>query len=74
MFALDVDRLVHPAVTFCSARRDGELLGVGALKELDATHGELKSMRTRATARGQGIASRCSRTSWTRPAGGGSAA
>ena len=55
VFALDVDGLVHPAVTFCSARRDGQLLGVGALKELDATHGELKSMHTAVAARGQGI-------------------
>jgi putative acetyltransferase len=55
VFALDVDGLVHPTVTFCSARRDGVLLGVGALKELDPSHGELKSMHTAATSRGQGI-------------------
>ena len=55
VFALDVDGLADPAVTFCSARRGGELLGVGALKELDASHGELKSMHTAAVARGQGI-------------------
>jgi len=30
--AMDVDDLVDPAVTFFSARRDGLLLGVGALK------------------------------------------
>ena len=55
VFALDVDALTDPAVTFCSARRDGELLAVGALKELDAAHGELKSMHTEAAARGRGI-------------------
>ena len=55
VFALDVDGLAQPAVTFCSARRDGELLAVGALKELDARHGELKSMHTASTARGRGI-------------------
>ena len=55
VFALDTDGLVQPAITFCSARRAGVLLGVGALKELDATHGELKSMHTAAAARGQGI-------------------
>jgi len=54
--ALPPDRLVDPAVTFFSARRDGELLGVGALKQLDASHGEVKSMHTSAPARGQGIA------------------
>ena len=55
VFALDVEGLVGPAVTFCSARRDGRLLAMGALQELDATHGELKSMHTASPARGQGI-------------------
>lgn len=55
VFALDVDGLVQPAVTVCSARRDGLLLAVGALKELDPSHGELKSMHTSAAARGQGV-------------------
>ena len=55
VFALDVSALVDPAITFCSARRSGVVLGVGALKELDAAHGELKSMHTAAEARGQGI-------------------
>ncbi len=32
--ALDVDGLVDPAVTLFSFRREGELLGVGALKRL----------------------------------------
>jgi putative acetyltransferase len=53
--ALEIDRLLDPAVTFFSARRDGELLGVGALKELDDSHAELKSMHTSMAARGQGI-------------------
>jgi putative acetyltransferase len=55
VFALDVTGLVDPAITFCSARRDGVVLGLGALKELDAAHGELKSMHTASEARGQGI-------------------
>ena len=55
VFALDVTGLVDPAITFCSARRDGVVVAVGALKELDATHGELKSMHTAVAARGQGI-------------------
>lgn len=53
--ALDVDGLVDPAVTFFSFRSDGELLGVGALKHLDARHAELKSMHTAQAARGRGI-------------------
>ncbi len=54
--ALDVDRLVDPAVTFFSARADGMILGVGALRRLDPTHAELKSMHTTAEARGRGVA------------------
>lgn len=53
--ALDVDGLLDPAVTFFSFRRDGVLLGVGALKELDAHHGELKSMHTAEEARRHGV-------------------
>jgi putative acetyltransferase len=55
IFALDVEALVDPAVTFVSCRDRGDLLGVGALKELDATHGELKSMHTAEAARGRGV-------------------
>ena len=55
MHALDADGLLDPAVTFFSFRRDGELLGVGALKRLDGRHAELKSMHTVAPARGAGI-------------------
>jgi putative acetyltransferase len=54
--ALDLDGLLHESVTFFSARTDGALLGVGALKQLDAGHAELKSMHTAAAARGQGVA------------------
>lgn len=53
--ALDVDGLLDPSVTFVSLRVDGELLGVGALKRLDATHAEIKSMHTAAEARGRGV-------------------
>jgi putative acetyltransferase len=53
--AMDLDGLTDPSVTFCSYRRDGELLAIGALKQLSVTHAELKSMHTTAAARGQGI-------------------
>jgi putative acetyltransferase len=53
--ALDTDGLLDPAVTFYSYRDSGELLAVGAIKELDPAHGELKSMHTAAEARGRGI-------------------
>jgi len=47
--------LRHPSVTLWSARKDGRLVGVGALKELAPDHGEVKSMRTAPEALGQGI-------------------
>ena len=53
--ALDLDGLLDASVTFFSARGDAGLLGFGALKELDASHGELKSMHVTEVARGQGI-------------------
>ena len=53
--ALDVSGLKVPEVTFWTARRDGLLLGCAALKEHDPEHGELKSMRTTAAARGTGV-------------------
>lgn len=55
VFALDVDGLVDSSVTFLTARRDGELLGMGALKQLDDAHGEIKSMHTAKAARGSGV-------------------
>ncbi|WP_160154441.1 GNAT family N-acetyltransferase [Microbulbifer sp. ALW1] len=54
--ALDLDGLRQPDVTFWSAYLDGALVGCGALKELGPDHGEIKSMRTGAEARGKGIA------------------
>jgi putative acetyltransferase len=53
--ALELRGLLDPAVTFFAARRDGVLLGVGALRWLDADHAEIKSMHTAAAARGQGV-------------------
>lgn len=43
--ALPVDALRAPGVTFWSAWCDGTLAGMGALRMLDAAHGEIKSMR-----------------------------
>ena len=44
--AFDFSTLQVTGVTFFSAWIDGELAGCGGLKVLDATHGEIKSMRT----------------------------
>ncbi len=53
--ALDLDGLCHASITFCGVRQDGVLLAVGALRELDPSHGEIKSMHTAAEARGRGL-------------------
>ena len=52
---LDPDDALDADVTFFSVRVDGELLGIGALKQLDSDHAELKSMHTAVAARGHGI-------------------
>jgi putative acetyltransferase len=54
--ALDLDALRHPSITFWTAWAGNELLGCGALKELDPTQGEIKSMRTTTTRRRSGVA------------------
>ncbi|NGY05688.1 GNAT family N-acetyltransferase [Solimonas terrae] len=56
--ALDLDGLRQPEITFWSVWRDGALLGCGALKQLDAAHGEIKSMRTVSAHLRQGVAAR----------------
>lgn len=56
--ALDLDGLRRPEVTFWTVWDGPQLLGCGALKELDPAHGEIKSMHTAAAARGRGVARR----------------
>lgn len=60
--ALDMARLRQPDIRFWTAwlpdeaaPAPGRLVGTGALKHLAAEHAELKSMRTAATVRGQGV-------------------
>jgi putative acetyltransferase len=54
--ALDASGLTASDISFFSARDgDGRLLGVGALRELDPAHGEIKSTHTAAAARGAGV-------------------
>lgn len=55
--ALDLDGLRKPEITFWTAWDGDVIVGCGALKQLDATHGEIKSMRTRTSYRGMGVAS-----------------
>ena len=60
--ALDMARLRQPEIHFWTAwlpdetaPAPGRLVGTGALKHLDDGHAELKSMRTAASVRGQGV-------------------
>ncbi|MCA0894088.1 GNAT family N-acetyltransferase [Microbulbifer agarilyticus] len=55
--ALDLDGLRQPEISFWSVYDGDTLVGCGALKELAPDHGEIKSMRTGAAARGKGVAS-----------------
>lgn len=52
--ALPAERLREPDVTFFTVRDGDALAAVGALKELDPTRGELKSMRAAPAYRGKG--------------------
>lgn len=46
VFALDLDELKAPEITFLTAWDGEALLACGAFKQLDAQHAEIKSMRT----------------------------
>ena len=53
--ALDLTGLLRPEITFWTVWDGMTLLGCGALKELDRTHGEVKSMRTASSWRRKGV-------------------
>jgi putative acetyltransferase len=54
--ALDLDALRKPEISLWTAWSGTQLLGCGALKELSARHGEIKSMRTAIAHRRKGVA------------------
>ena len=54
VFAFDAPKLRAPGVTMWTIWDGNQLLGCGALKELSATAGEIKSMRTPAKLRRRG--------------------
>ena len=58
MHALDMDGLRQPGITFWSVWEGEELLGCGALKELDSQHAEIKSIRTVSVHLRKGVASK----------------
>lgn len=45
-YVINLSGLQDPSITIFTAWDGDQLLGCGALKELDATHAEIKSMRT----------------------------
>lgn len=53
--ALDFTGLLAENMSFFIIREDGELVAIGALKQLDEFHAELKSMHTAEVARGRGV-------------------
>jgi transcriptional regulator with XRE-family HTH domain/GNAT superfamily N-acetyltransferase len=55
--ALNLDKLRTPEITFWTVWQGKELAGCGALKQLDAQHGEVKSMRTATAYLRKGVAS-----------------
>jgi putative acetyltransferase len=55
--ALDLDALRRPEITFWSVLDGDTVVGCGALKRLDVSHAEVKSMRTRPARKRSGIAS-----------------
>ncbi len=56
--ALDLDALRNPDITFWTVWEDAELIGCGAIRELDSRHGEIKSMRTVSSHLRRGVAAR----------------
>jgi len=54
--ALNLDGLKKPEITFWCAWEGDDLLGCGAIKELDPAHAELKSMRTASAHLRKGVA------------------
>ncbi len=56
--ALGLQALRHPDITFWTVWQDFELMGCGAIKELDSRHGEIKSMRTVSSHLRKGVAAR----------------
>jgi putative acetyltransferase len=56
--ALNLEQLRRPEITFWSAWEGKEIAGIGALKELDGQHGEIKSMRTSSIHLRKGVAKR----------------
>ena len=55
--ALDLDALREPGITFWSVMDGDTVVGCGAIKRLDTSHAEVKSMRTTSARKRSGVAS-----------------
>lgn len=52
---MDKAALAAPGIRFFVLRQGGSAVAMGAIKRIDATHAEIKSMHVLAEARGQGL-------------------
>jgi putative acetyltransferase len=52
---MDASKLARPGISFFVMRDDGAPIGMGAVKGIDATHAEIKSMHILAERRGEGL-------------------
>lgn len=55
IYMMDKSALAAPGIRFFVLRDAGQALAMGALKRIDASHAEIKSMHVLAEARGQGL-------------------
>jgi putative acetyltransferase len=55
---LDAGRLAAPDIAFFVMRAAGQVVGMGALRRIDAGHAEIKSMHILAEYRGRGLSRR----------------
>jgi putative acetyltransferase len=55
IYMMDKGALATPGIRFFVLRDEGMPLAMGALKRIDATHAEIKSMHVLAEARGRGL-------------------
>jgi putative acetyltransferase len=58
IYMMDKGALAAPDIRFFVLREDGVPLAMGAIKRIDQTHAEIKSMHVLAEARGRGLSRR----------------
>jgi putative acetyltransferase len=58
IYMMDKGALAGPGIRFFVLREEGTALAMGAIKAIDATHAEIKSMHVLSEARGRGLSKR----------------